>query len=452
MTGVVRRECILKPLNDYSAAEKETPRLYDTIVSSDISGKGYSGLKVADRWQIFASKEGERELVCLISGECADTLLLENSEAIWAGLACTAKAFGMDSAWVVSDLSADIPESYLGIAFKSFSIEHSLNAGEETLVFAKMEESIPITRPQPPFPVEKGLFGRPTLIHSAEFFAHIPYILLGQEVNTKLCRLCGDVENIGVAEVVLGTPVREILSFAGATDIKAVQFGGINGVFLSEDELDLAYGYESAREKGFAFGDGSLRVMNRDHCIAFELYKSLGEAYRCSCGRCVFCREGLYQLYLLMEDVVKGKASDGDLNLIRDISEVIKDNAGCDYGKMTADMVCSGFKRFYEEIEAHIRSKCPALACPGMFTVHILPDKCKGCGECVEKCPVSAIAGGAGLIHVINQSECTQCAECMPCREKAIVRAGLQKPSTPDHPIPVGTFVQKKKGLQKRTI
>ena len=451
MNNILKRSCILNPLKDYSYFADECERLYQSVSDSEIKGRGYSGLSVADRWERFARTKGEKELVCLISGECANALISENGEAVWTGVALTAKAFGIESAWICCDGGVSVPDEYFSVAFKPVFFEHSVSSGEETLLFSKIEGSLPITRPKPPYPIDKGLFGKPTLIHSAELFAHFPYILENLDRNTKLCCVFGDVGRPGIYEVDLGESVLDIVNAAEKQEVKAVQVGGINGTILPENGLSIAYDYDSFRNKGLYFGDGSLRVMNHAHCIAHEIYKSLYETYRCSCGRCVFCREGLYQLYLLMEDLINGKATDSDLNLIKDLASIIKENAGCEFGKMTAAMICDAMEDFYDEIEAHTRNKCKALACPGMFTVHILPDKCSGCGECEKRCRSNAISGGEKLIHVIDQNKCTKCMECAPCTENALVRAGTQKPACPDRPIPVGTFVQKKKGLQKRT-
>lgn len=452
MIEIIKRECILSPLDDYCIFEGKSAKLIDSVLSSGICGRGYSGLPVKDKWTAFREKEGSKEIVCLFSGLCANALAEENSDAVFTGVALTANAFGVTEAWIVSDTEIDVPAECFGVHFNTFKIEHTLTAGEETLVFAGIEGRIPITSPQPPYSVEKGLFGHPTLFHSAEFFAHIPYLLSGTDSDTKLCYISGDGAKEGIYEICLGTRLSEIVSLAGAGDIKAVQTGGICGPILADDRLAIEYDYEAFARAGIAFGDGSVRILGKDRCIARELYLALGEAYRSSCGRCVFCREGLYQMYLLMEDVVKGKANDGALSLIKDLASVIKGNAGCDYGKMTASMVCGVFSAFYDEIEAHTRAKCQALACPGLFTVHILPDKCKGCGKCISRCQISAIEGGEGMIHVINQSSCTQCLECMPCDDGGIVKAGMVKPAGPEHPVPVGTFVQKKKGLQRRTV
>lgn len=449
MTDIRKRECILQPLEDYAPLCGRETELIDAVTASGLCGRGYAGLPLAERWATFAKRSGEKELICLISGICADTLVAENPGAVWAGLALTARAFGLGSAWVVSDCGCAVPEEFFGVRFKTFAIEHGLSAGEETLIFARIEGRSPITAPQPPYPVEKGLFGHPTLIHSAELFAHLPYLLCGCDRNTKLSYIGGDVERAGIYELTLGTPLTDCAGLAGAESIKAVRLGGVNGRILPAGKSGK-FDYGCCRENGIFFGDGSIAVLSERRCIARELYLSLKEAYTASCGRCVFCREGLYQLFLLLEDVVKGKASDGDIALIRDISSVIAENAGCEYGQSTAKAVNEAITDFYDEIEAHTRSKCASLACPGMFTVHILPDKCTGCGKCAACCPSDAISGGEGLIHVVDQAKCDQCGACFVCPADAVVRAGMQKPACPDRPIPVGSFVQKKKGLQRR--
>lgn len=452
MTDIKVKSCILTPMDGYKEILSSCADVRPPVYDAKLSGRGSYGLNLKDRWEIFGSVSGEKELVCLVSGQTAETLMKTNAESVYCGVALCAKTFNLDSAHIVADCELDIPESYEGISFKPTRIQRTLSSGEETLVFSAIEGGIPITRPQPPYPIEKGVFNRPTLIHSAETFAHITYTAAGKDVNTKLCVIEGDVNNLGVYEVNLGSSIQDIVSMAQPGEIKAVQLGGTEGTFISSASLGMQYSYESFSKAGISCGQYDLRVVGTNRCMANEVLYCLEKAYRSSCGRCVFCREGLYQMYLIMADICRGKAADGDIRLIKDIAQITRNNAGCHYGKACAGMVLSAFELFFDEIENHLRNKCASLVCPSMFSVHILPDKCNGCGECVDKCPEKAIEGGEGLIHVVRQNTCTKCSLCMPCNRQAIVKAGMIKPSTPDNPIPVGTFVQKKKGLQKRTV
>ena len=443
MSGIIKRGKLLEKRSFDQLAVLSGEAVLSTVLECPLRGRGHQGFPVAEKWRLLSAAPAEREIVVLSAGVCAEALMDCNAEAVLAGAALSARAFGCKELWFVSEREESLPESFFGVTIKPVTIEHSMSAGEETRVFAAIAGGLPISAIQPPYPTERGLFGKPTLIHSAETFACIALILSGEQADTGLVHILGDVERPGIYEAEQGASLRELIAAAGAQDVKSLRIGGENGVYLSPEQLGTAFG-EQPR------GDGSLFVLNPGRCIARELYKSLSEIYRASCGKCVFCREGCYQLYLLMEDLCAGKATDGDIHLIKDLAQVIAENAACGHGKDCGSSVLSAFERFYDELEAHVRKRCAALACPDMFTVHILPDKCSGCGECMARCAAKAISGEAGYIHVVDAALCTRCMACLPCGASAIVKAGVQKPACPERPVPVGSFVQKKKGLQRR--
>lgn len=449
MISKISELCILRPIDTDALPESvSSARLCELVAESGIRGKGWVGRPAASKWKTFAAAQVEKkEIICLISGVCANALMERNPTAVFAGAALTAKAFGIPAVWVVSDGTVSVPEQYGGVTFNSFQIEHSAASGEETRVIAAIEDTIPVAKLEPPYPEEKGLHGKPTLFHSAEFFAHIPYLLLGTDADTKLTFLTGDTQITGIAEIMLGTPLREILALAGCDSAKAVQTGGLTGCFIPGRALDTPYSPDSV-----FIGDGSIRVLSENRCIAMEVFKNCAEAYKASCGKCVFCREGSYQQYLFWRDIVDGRASDNDLKLLKTLSRVMSGTAACGYGQSIGAMVESALKNFEEEISQHVRmKKCPALVCPSMISVYIAPEKCTGCGKCISLCPEKAIKGGEGMIHVIDASICTRCLACVDCGE-AIVRISskLPKPALPENPVPVGSFVPKKKGLQRR--
>ena len=447
--AVIKELCILTPLEDYFCFSSfDASRLPDLVSASGIKGRGWTAFPAAEKWKMFAEAEGsEKEIICLISGDCAFSLMECNPSAVLVGVALTAKAFGISHVYMVSDRIVQIPEQFLGVEFIPFTIEHTLSSGEETKVIAAIEEDTPISRLEPPYPAEKGLFGRPTLFHSAEFFAHIPYICNGNNADTKLVKVCGG-ENTGVVEIMTGTPISEILALAGCGSAKAVQLGGPTGVFLPSKDFVKTY------TPGEIFtGDSSIRIIPAGSCMAQEVFRCVSEAYRSSCGKCVFCREGGYQQYLIWKDIVSGKGLSADIRSIRTMARVMHGNAACGYGQSLGGMIESAMESFSDEIVQHIeQKKCPELVCPTMIKVYIAPDKCKGCGSCTTLCPEKAIAGGEGLIHVVNHDLCIGCLKCNACPEGAVGRISAKGllPSLPENPIPVGTFVPKKKGLQRR--
>ena len=443
MSGIREKGKLLKKRSFAALAGLSGEAVLSVVLESPLRGRGHQGFPVAEKWRLLSAASGEREIVVLSAGVCAEALMDSNPEAVLAGAALSARAFGCSELWFVSEREESLPETCFDVTIKPVTIERSMSSGEETRVFAAIAGGLPISAIQPPYPTEKGLFGRPTLIHSAETFAAIALILSGEQADTGLVHIHGDVERPGVYEAKESASLRELIAQAGAGDIKSLRVGGENGCYLRPEQLG------AAREE-LSRGDGSLFVLNSARCIAQELYKALNDIYRASCGKCVFCREGCYQLCLLMEDLCAGKATDGDIHLIKDLAQVIAENAACGHGKDCGSSVLSAFDGFFDELEAHVRKRCAALACPEMFTVHILPDKCSGCGDCPGRCPAGAIAGESGYIHVVDAALCTRCMACLPCAAGAIVRAGVQKPACPEKPVPVGSFVQKKKGLQRR--
>lgn len=446
---LLQATCILNPLENYFRfGNFDAARLPALVMQSAIRGKGWKGLRAAEKWHAFSEADApEKEIVCLISGDCAAELMLRNPSAVFVGAALTAKAFGIDSVWMVTDRTTEIPDQFLGVEFQPFSIEHNHSSGEETRVISAIEEGLPIARLTPPYPASAGLFGRPTLLHSAEFFAHLPYLCVNADADTKLVRLIGDVDRAGVAEIRLGTSLRELLALCGG-EAKAVQLGGVTGPFLPVSQLDTPYDPDS-----IFIGDGSVRVLAPGSCMVQETLNGLRAAYPDSCGKCVFCREGGYQQYLIWKDIAAGKGLPADLKNIQAMAKVMHAHAACGYGQSIGGMVESVMTHFCNEVAAHIeQKKCPELVCPTMIKVYIAPDKCTGCGKCAEACPSHAIDGGDGLIHVVRQNDCTGCLACSVCPEGAVARISAKGllPSLPENPISVGTFMPKKKGLQRR--
>ena len=444
---ILSKLCILSPMTAFPAAEGE--EIFCKVCASNLLGRGWTGFPVAEKWRQLKEQQGEKEIVCLLSGDCAAALMATNPEAVFYGTAIAARAFGETRAWIVCDREYPmIPNEYGGVHLQTARIPHSLSSGEETRVFAAVEGGTPIAGLQPPYPVQRGLFGRPTLIQSGELLAHLPYLLAGEDQDTKIVQFCGDIADPGFAEIRLGTPLSTVIQEAGVKEAKAVQVGGPNGAFLSAESIvPFVLGSE------FFVGDGSIRIISWERCMAQEVYLCLEKASRASCGKCVFCREGLYQQFLIWRDLVGGKAVDDDWETIRDLAEVIVQHASCGFGRSAGKMILSALALAPEEIEQHItRKRCAAMVCPGMFSLYILGDKCQGCGLCKERCGMNAISGVEGLIHLIDQGRCTQCLDCLVCPYTAMQRipAKALPPAVPDRPIPVGSFVPRKKGLQKR--
>ena len=183
-------------------------------------------------------------------------------------------------------------------------------------------------------------------------------------------------------------------------------------------------------------------IDNKDICIVDwfkNMYKLNKEK---SCGKCVMCRDGSMQLYKIIEDITEGRGESEDIELMTELALLSKENASCEMAQNSADNLLNSIERYKDEWELHIkRKRCSALVCKKYITVHIMPEKCLGCTQCIDVCSENAIEGSEGMIHVINQEKCSHCLSCINvCHYGAFEKAGAAKPKTPDAPIPVGSF------------
>lgn len=168
----------------------------------------------------------------------------------------------------------------------------------------------------------------------------------------------------------------------------------------------------------------------------------VADARLTSCGRSVTCRDGLAQLQAITTDITTGAGQPGDLAMLRDVAGYIAAMGDCDAALTAARSVLFSLDRYAAEWDAHInRRRCGSLMCKAYISVICLPDRCQGDTACIKACPVGAIAGGPGLIAVVDEARCTRCGECLRvCPHTAIVKSGPMKPKLPDSPIPVGSF------------
>ena len=335
-------------------------------------------------------------------------------------------------------------KNILGTGF-DFDIEIRLGAGafvcgEETALLASVEGERGMPRPRPPFPANKGLFGKPTIINNVETFANVCNIInkgpewfasVGTERSkgTKVFALGGKINHTGLVEVPMGTTMREIVEEIGGgcpngKKFKAAQTGGPSGGCVPASKLDVPIDYDSLKEIGSMMGSGGLIVMDEDNCMVdiarFFLEFTVGE----SCGKCTPCREGTKRMYEILEKIIEGKCEEGDIERLESLAKNIKESALCALGQTAPNPVLSTLRYFRDEYEAHIKEKrCPAGVCQALLQYNINADLCKGCGICAKNCPSSAISGKIKEAHVIDQNKCIKCGVCMQkCPFKAITK------------------------------
>jgi NADH:ubiquinone oxidoreductase subunit F (NADH-binding)/Pyruvate/2-oxoacid:ferredoxin oxidoreductase delta subunit len=328
----------------------------------------------------------------------------------------------------------------LGTDF-SFSIDVIQGAGafvcgEETALMASIQGKVGRPHPRPPYPVEKGLWGKPTNINNVETWANVPMIIsrgakwfssIGTKGSkgTKIFSLVGKINNTGLVEVPMGITLREVIfdiggGIPGDKKFKAVQTGGPSGGCIPHDLLDLPIDYESLTEVGSMMGSGGMIVMDENTCMVDVARYFLNFTQQESCGKCPSCRLGTKQMVEILDRITDGKGHKGDIEFLEQIGINTKLSSLCGLGQTAANPVLTTLKYFRKEYELHIFEKqCPALVCKSLISFVIDPDKCSGCTICAKKCPSNAINGEPKKVHTIDQAICIKCGICITvCPEK----------------------------------
>lgn len=325
-------------------------------------------------------------------------------------------------------------ENILGSGF-NFNLHIKKGAGafvcgEETALMASIEGRRGMPRPKPPFPSVSGLWGKPTNINNVETFANVPYIInngaevysaIGTEKSkgTKVFALTGKINNTGLVEVPMGITLREIIYDIGGgirdgKELKAVQTGGPSGGCIPADLLDLPIDYESLTEVGAMMGSGGMVVMDESTCMVDVARFFLSFTQSESCGKCTPCREGTKRMLEILDRICAGEGREGDLELLEELGNHIKETSLCQLGGSAPNPVLSTLKYFRAEYEAHIKEKrCPANVCEGMKSAYVIDESvCIGCTACTRVCPVDAISGERKKPHYIDPDVCIACGAC----------------------------------------
>ncbi|MBP3924972.1 NADH-quinone oxidoreductase subunit NuoF [bacterium] len=472
--GHINAECIDEAISvrGYEAlynvlAENDPEKVIETIEKSGLRGRGGGGFPTGRKWRFTAANRGGKSYVVCNGDEGDPGAFMDRSvmegdpHKLLEGIAIAAFAIGADEAYIY--VRAEYPlaiarlkkaikdaeernflgENIMGSGFNlTIHIKEGAGAfvcGEETALIASIEGERGMPRPKPPFPANKGLFGRPTLINNVETLANVPVIMLkgadwfasmGTETSkgTKTFALTGEVNNTGLIEVPMGTTLREIVFDIGGgirngKKFKAVQIGGPSGGCLTEEHLDIPMDYDNLIKAGAMVGSGGLVVMAEDTCIVEVARFFMNFTQHESCGKCVPCREGTKNMLKILEKIVAGKGEMSDLDMLEELAQTVKDGSLCGLGKTAPNPVLSTLKYFRDEYIAHIKDKkCPAGVCTAMKKIVILPELCKGCTKCSRNCPVGAIEGTVKQPHKILQDKCIKCEACLKgCPFKAIV-------------------------------
>ena len=438
--------------------EMDSDEVIETIEKSGLRGRGGAGFPTGKKWRATRDAKGDKKyVVCNADegdpGAFMDRSILEGDpHAVLEAMAIAGFAVGAEKGYIYVRAEYPIAVHRLQIAIEqarkygilgekifgtnfNFDIEIRLGAGafvcgEETALLESIEGRRGQPRVKPPYPAQSGLWGCPTLINNVETYANIAQIILkgadwyssigtATSKGTKVFALGGNVNNVGLVEVPMGTTLREIVFDIGGgipngREFKAAQTGGPSGGCIPKEHLDTPIDYESLKEIGSMMGSGGLIVMDDTKCMVclakFYLQFTVSE----SCGKCTPCRIGTKRMLEILEKLCSGEGEEYDIYKLEKLAANIKKASICGLGQSAPNPVISTMKYFREEFRQHaIEKECKAMECKALARIEIDEEKCKACGLCQKNCPVNAIEGEGREKRYINQDKCIKCTTCI---------------------------------------
>ena len=439
-----------------------------TLLDAGLRGRGGAGFPTGLKWKLCKQNDADQKYVCCNAdegdpGAFMDRSVLEGDpHAVLEAMAIAGYAIGANQGYIYVRAEYPIAVERLKIAIKQaremellgknifgtgfdFDIDLRLGAGafvcgEETALMTSIEGKRGEPRPRPPFPAQKGLFGKPSILNNVETYANIPQIILNgpewfasmgteKSKGTKVFALGGKINNTGLVEVPMGTTLRTVIEeigggIPGGKKFKAAQTGGPSGGCIPAEHFDVPIDYDNLIAIGSMMGSGGLIVMDEDDCMVDIAKFFLEFTVEESCGKCTACRIGTKRMLEILTKITKGQATMEDLDKLEELCHYVKANSLCGLGQTAPNPVLSTLRYFRDEYEAHIKEKrCPAGVCKALLSYNIDRDKCRGCTLCARTCPAGAIIGSVKNPHVIDQNKCIKCGACMEkCKFGAIYK------------------------------
>ena len=442
-------------------------RVVEVVKRSGLRGRGGAGFPTGVKWELMRRQTATpKYIICNADegdpGAFMDRSLLEgNPHSIIEGMVIGAFGLGAEEGFIYVRAEYPLAVEHLRVALKqaeeygllgedilgsghNFRIRVVQGAGafvcgEETALIASIEGRVGEPQPRPPFPAQKGLWGKPTVINNVKTWASVPVIInrgadwyasIGTERSkgTMVFSLVGKINNTGLVEVPMGITLREMIYDIGGgipdgKQLKAVQIGGPSGGCIPASLIDLPIDYEQLKEAGSMMGSGGMVVLDESTCmvdIARYFMEFLEEE---SCGKCFPCRKGTQRMREILTRISEGKGGEEDLTLLEDLGWMVGETSLCGLGQTAPNPVLTTLRYFRDEYLAHVREKrCPAKVCKELITYSIEPTLCDGCHACVRVCTTDAILGEKKEVHEIDSAKCIKCGACLEvCQPKAVL-------------------------------
>jgi NADH-quinone oxidoreductase subunit F len=441
------------------ALQRAPGEIIKEIENAGLRGRGGAGFLTGKKWALARRAQGEEKiLICNADegdpGAYMDRTILEsNPHQILEGMAICAYAVGaqrgivyvraeyplavrtvlkaVEQAEELGLLGRGILGSSFDLQIQVFQGSGAFVCGEETALIQSVEGKRGMPQYRPPYPVEKGLWGQPTVVNNVKTLASVPAIMshgsawyrgigTAKSTGTAIFSVVGDVVHAGLVEIPMGSRLGTLIfdicgGIPNKKKFKAVQIGGPSGGCLPQEFMETPVDFDSLTEAGAMMGSGGMVVMDEDTCMVDVARYFLDFTQKESCGKCTFCRIGTHHLLSILKRITKGEGREDDLEQLEALSQDLRDGSLCGLGRTASNPVLTSLQYFRDEYVAHIKDKrCPACMCRELTAYYIDLEKCaRGCDACVGSCPVEAIFTTRDRKKAVDQKLCVKCGECM---------------------------------------